>query len=105
MFRYRLHSPDGDDLGEATYAQMIKPGEESSPAATSTSAWSTLSRSRRRTSRRSSGCYRSRPRKAIYTQRMLERATTRAFPLLNRAAEIAPATQACCGACRTAEAW
>ena len=20
MFRYRLHSPDGDDLGEATYA-------------------------------------------------------------------------------------
>ena len=28
MFRYRLHSPDGDDLGEATYAMMIKPGEE-----------------------------------------------------------------------------
>jgi hypothetical protein len=28
MFRYRLHSPDGDDLGEATYAQMIKPGKE-----------------------------------------------------------------------------
>ena len=28
MFRYRLDSPDGDDLGEATYAQMIKPGEE-----------------------------------------------------------------------------
>jgi hypothetical protein len=28
MFPYRLHSPDGDDLGEATYAQMIKPGEE-----------------------------------------------------------------------------
>ena len=24
----RLHSPDGDDLGEATYAMMIKPGEE-----------------------------------------------------------------------------
>jgi hypothetical protein len=23
MFRYRLHSPDGDDLGEAMYAQMI----------------------------------------------------------------------------------
>ena len=23
MFRYRLHSPDGDDLGEATYAMMI----------------------------------------------------------------------------------
>ena len=28
MFRYRLHSPNGDDLGEATYAQMIKAGEE-----------------------------------------------------------------------------
>jgi hypothetical protein len=39
--------------------------------------------------------------KRIYTQRMLERATTRALPMLNRAAEIAPATQACCGACRT----
>jgi hypothetical protein len=28
MFRYRLHMPDGDDLGEATYAVMIKPREE-----------------------------------------------------------------------------
>ena len=28
MFRYRLHSPDGDDLGEATYAQQIRAGEE-----------------------------------------------------------------------------
>src|SRR3954447_21256810 len=28
VFRYRLHSPDGGDLGEATYAVMIKPGEE-----------------------------------------------------------------------------
>jgi hypothetical protein len=28
MFRYRLHSPDGDDLGEATYAVVIKRGEE-----------------------------------------------------------------------------
>jgi hypothetical protein len=28
VFRYRLHSPDGDDLGEATYAQMIYEGEE-----------------------------------------------------------------------------
>jgi hypothetical protein len=28
MFRYRLHTADGDDLGEATYAIMIKPGEE-----------------------------------------------------------------------------
>jgi len=26
--RYRLHSPDGDDLGEATYAVLIKAGEE-----------------------------------------------------------------------------
>jgi len=32
---------------------------------------------------------------------MLERATTRALPVLNRAAEMVPATQACCGACRT----
>ena len=23
-----LRSPDGEDLGEATYAQMIRPGEE-----------------------------------------------------------------------------
>ena len=28
MFRYRLHSPDGDDLGEAAYAQMIHRGDE-----------------------------------------------------------------------------
>jgi hypothetical protein len=28
VFRYRLHSADGDDLSEATYAMMIKPGEE-----------------------------------------------------------------------------
>ena len=28
MFRYRLHSPDGDDLGEATYAILFKPDEE-----------------------------------------------------------------------------
>jgi hypothetical protein len=28
VFRYRLHSPNGDDLGEATYAMMIKRGEE-----------------------------------------------------------------------------
>jgi hypothetical protein len=27
MFTYRLHSPDGDDLGEATYPQQIGPGE------------------------------------------------------------------------------
>jgi hypothetical protein len=28
VFRYRLHSPDGDDFGEATYAQMIHADEE-----------------------------------------------------------------------------
>jgi hypothetical protein len=28
MFRYRLHSPDRDDLGGAMYAQMIRPDEE-----------------------------------------------------------------------------
>ncbi len=28
MFTYRLHSPDGDDLGEQTYPVMIHPGEE-----------------------------------------------------------------------------
>jgi hypothetical protein len=28
VFRYRLHSPHGDDLGEATYAQMIHAGDE-----------------------------------------------------------------------------
>jgi hypothetical protein len=26
MFRYRVHSPNGDDFGEATYAQMIHLG-------------------------------------------------------------------------------
>ena len=28
MFRYRLHLEDDSDAGEATYAQMINPGEE-----------------------------------------------------------------------------
>jgi hypothetical protein len=28
MFRYRLHGPDGDDLGEAGYAQQIFVAEE-----------------------------------------------------------------------------
>jgi len=32
---------------------------------------------------------------------MLERATTRALPVLNKAVDIVPAAQACCGACRT----
>jgi hypothetical protein len=56
MFRYRLHSPDGDDLGEATYAMMIKPGEEIIAGNGRRFASSPSSRSRRRTSRRSPGC-------------------------------------------------
>jgi len=28
LFTYRLHSPDGDDLREATYPDRIKLGEE-----------------------------------------------------------------------------
>jgi hypothetical protein len=28
VFRYKLYTPDGDELGEATYAVMITPGEE-----------------------------------------------------------------------------
>jgi hypothetical protein len=28
MFTYRLHAPDGDDLGEATYPDRVKIGEE-----------------------------------------------------------------------------
>jgi hypothetical protein len=32
---------------------------------------------------------------------MLERAQVKALPVMNRAADLAPATQACCGVCRT----
>jgi len=32
---------------------------------------------------------------------MLGRAQTRALPLLNKSADITPALNACCGACRT----
>jgi hypothetical protein len=32
---------------------------------------------------------------------MLERARANALPVLNRAVDYAPATQACCGVCRT----
>jgi hypothetical protein len=28
VFRYRLYTPDWDELGDATYAMMIQPGEE-----------------------------------------------------------------------------
>jgi hypothetical protein len=38
MSRYRLHSPDGDDLGEVTYAQMIYRTRRSSPATISATA-------------------------------------------------------------------
>lgn len=33
--------------------------------------------------------------------RMLERAQTRALPLLTKGVELTPALNACCGACRT----
>ena len=32
---------------------------------------------------------------------MLDQAKTRTLPLLNRTVDLAPATQACCGVCRT----
>jgi hypothetical protein len=32
---------------------------------------------------------------------MLERTQAKALPVVNRAAELAPAAQACCGVCRT----
>jgi hypothetical protein len=32
---------------------------------------------------------------------MLERTQARTLPLLNRALDVTPAVQACCGACRT----
>jgi len=32
---------------------------------------------------------------------VLERTKLRALPVVNRAADLAPATQACCGVCRT----
>jgi hypothetical protein len=69
VFRYRLHSPDGDDLGEATYAQMIKLGERSSSAG---QRFGVLDVVRfERTSRRSWGFCRSRRRKKA--RRLAER--------------------------------
>ena len=35
---------------------------------------------------------------------VLERAQLKALPVLNRAADVAPATQVCCGICRTCAA-
>jgi hypothetical protein len=52
VFRYTLHSPDGGDLGEATYPSMVKVGELLFSVAVAPSASSPLCRSRRTTSRR-----------------------------------------------------
>lgn len=38
---------------------------------------------------------------ALHSAGMLERAQTRALPLLNKSVELTPALSACCGACRT----
>ena len=62
MFRYRLHSPDGDDLREATYAQMINPGEEIIAGKNERFRVVDVVPFDGRTSRRSWGCYRSRLR-------------------------------------------
>jgi hypothetical protein len=43
------------------------------------------------------GCSRA----ARYAASVLERTQTRALPLVNRAVDLAPAAQACCGVCRT----
>jgi hypothetical protein len=56
MLTYRLHLEDGSDIGEASYPSMVKPGEELFFGGGAGSACSTSFRSRRRTSRRSSGC-------------------------------------------------
>jgi hypothetical protein len=61
MFTYRLHLADGSDVGEATYPDMVKIGRSCSSAAAGASVCWTSSCSRRRTSRRSSGFYRSSP--------------------------------------------
>ena len=60
MFKYKLHSPDGDDLGEAVYGQMIRPGEEIIAGSNERFRVLDVVRSRRRTSRRSWRCYRLR---------------------------------------------
>ena len=28
MFRYRLYTRDGDEIGEAQYAEIVRPGDE-----------------------------------------------------------------------------
>jgi len=59
MFTYRLHSPDGDDLGEATYPDRWRSARSCSSAVAGASACWTSWCSTRRTSRRLWGCYRS----------------------------------------------
>jgi hypothetical protein len=39
--------------------------------------------------------------KAVYAETVLDKTRIRTLPVLNRAVELAPAAQACCGACRT----
>jgi hypothetical protein len=81
MFRYRLQTPDGDDLGEATHAVMIKPGEEIHLAwRPGAFASSMSSLSGRRTSRRSWGCYRSRRPRPLGRRRHLPGSRRRAAP-------------------------
>ena len=41
------------------------------------------------------------PSERLRLRFVLERTTTRALPLLNRAADLSPTAQACCGVCRT----
>jgi hypothetical protein len=40
-------------------------------------------------------------REVAYTAGVLDKAQARSLPLLNRAVDVTPAVQACCGACRT----
>jgi len=40
-------------------------------------------------------------RTVVYNENMLDKTRMRTLPVLNRAVDLAPAAQACCGACRT----
>lgn len=44
---------------------------------------------------------RCRPRPGLQFGVALERAQTRALPLINKGVDLTPAVQVCCGACRT----
>ena len=65
MYTYRLHLPDWTDAGTATYAVLIRPGEEILVGNGRRFRVLDVVRSRRRTSPRSSGCYRSRRRSSV----------------------------------------